>query len=286
MKERKKVLLKYKIVLSYKKYFFVKEVKYMRVVIKVGTSTLAYENTGLLHIRRMKQLCEVLSDIKNAGHEVILVSSGAIGMGMGKLGLDSKPHDLPGKQACAAIGQCELMYTYDSLFSQYNHIVGQILITKADVENDDRKTNFINTMEHLLKRNVLPIVNENDTIATEEIVIGDNDNLGAILAKNIHADLYIILSDIDGLYDDDPHKNENAKLIPVVYELDEKILSFGQGVNSNVGTGGMKTKLEAAKICMDAGLDMIITNGQKPEALYSILDNESIGTRFVAKKGA
>lgn len=218
----------------------------MRVVIKVGTSTLAYENTGLLHIRRMKQLCEVLSDIKNAGHEVILVSSGAIGMGMGKLGLDSKPHDLPGKQACAAIGQCELMYTYDSLFSQYNHIVGQILITKADVENEDRKTNFINTMEHLLKRNVLPIVNENDTIATEEIVIGDNDNLGAILAKNIHADLYIILSDIDGLYDDDPHKNENAKLIPVVYELDEKILSFGQGVNSNVGTGGMKTKLEAA----------------------------------------
>lgn len=258
----------------------------MRVVIKVGTSTLAYENTGLLHIRRMKQLCEVLSDIKNAGHEVILVSSGAIGMGMGKLGLDSKPHDLPGKQACAAIGQCELMYTYDSLFSQYNHIVGQILITKADVENEDRKTNFINTMEHLLKRNVVPIVNENDTIATEEIVIGDNDNLGAILAKNIHADLYIILSDIDGLYDDDPHKNENAKLIPVVYELDEKILSFGQGVNSNVGTGGMKTKLEAAKICMDAGLDMIITNGQKPEALYSILDNESIGTRFVAKKGA
>lgn len=146
------------------------------------------------------------------------------------------------------------------------------MITKADIENDNRKTNFINTMEHLLKRNVLPIVNENDTIATEEIVIGDNDNLGAILAKNIHADLYIILSDIDGLYDDDPHKNENAKLIPVVYELDEKILSFGQGVNSNVGTG--------------AGLDMIITNGQKPDALYSILDDESIGTRFVAKKGA
>ena len=174
----------------------------------------------------MKQVCEVLSEIKNAGHEVILVSSGAIGMGMGKLGLDSKPHDLPGKQACAAIGQCELMYTYDSLFLQYYHIVGQILITKADVENEDRKTNFINTMEHLLKRNVLPIVNENDMIATEEIVIGDNDNLGAILAKNIHADLYIILSDIDGLYDDDPHKNENAKLIPVVYELDEKIFKL------------------------------------------------------------
>ena len=174
----------------------------------------------------MKQVCEVLSEIKNAGHEVILVSSGAIGMGMGKLGLDSNPHDLPGKQACAAIGQCELMYTYDSLFLQYYHIVGQILITKADVENEDRKTNFINTMEHLLKRNVLPIVNENDMIATEEIVIGDNDNLGAILAKNIHADLYIILSDIDGLYDDDPHKNENAKLIPVVYELDEKIFKL------------------------------------------------------------
>lgn len=174
----------------------------------------------------MKQVCEVLSEIKNAGHEVILVSSGAIGMGMGKLGLDSNPHDLPGKQACVAIGQCELMYAYDSLFSQYNHIVGQILITKADVENEDRKTNFINTMEHLLKRNVLPIVNENDMIATDEIVIGDNDNLGAILAKNIHADLYIILSDIDGLYDDDPHKNENAKLIPVVYELDEKIFKL------------------------------------------------------------
>ena len=174
----------------------------------------------------MKQVCEVLSEIKNAGHEVILVSSGAIGMGMGKLGLDSKPHDLPGKQACAAIGQCELMYTYDSLFLQYYHIVGQILITKADVENEDRKTNFINTMEHLLKRNVLPIVNENDMIATEEIVIGDNDNLGAILAKNIHADLYLILSDIDGLYDDDPHKNENAKLIPVIYELDGKIFKL------------------------------------------------------------
>lgn len=174
----------------------------------------------------MKQVCEVLSDIKNAGHEVILVSSGAIGMGMGKLGLDSKPHDLPGKQACVAIGQCELMYAHDSLFLQYYHIVGQILITKADVENEDRKTNFINTMEHLLKRNVLPIVNENDMIATEEIVIGDNDKLGAILAKNIHADLYIILSDIDGLYDDDPHKNENAKLIPVVYELDEKIFEL------------------------------------------------------------
>ena len=174
----------------------------------------------------MKQVCEVLSEIKNAGHEVILVSSGAIGMGMEKLGLDSNPHDLPGKQACVAIGQCELMYAYDSLFSQYNHIVGQILITKADVENEDRKTNFINTMEHLLKRNVLPIVNENDTISTDEIVIGDNDNLGAILAKNIHADLYIILSDIDGLYDDDPHKNENAKLIPVVYELDEKIFKL------------------------------------------------------------
>ena len=174
----------------------------------------------------MKQVCEVLSEIKNAGHEVILVSSGAIGMGMGKLGLDSNPHDLPGKQACAAIGQCELMYTYDSLFLQYYHIVGQILITKADVENEDRKTNFINTMEHLLKRNVLPIVNENDMIATEEIVIGDNDNLGAILAKNIHADLYIILSDIDGLYDDDPHKNENAKLSPVIYELDGKIFKL------------------------------------------------------------
>ena len=257
-----------------------------RIVVKVGTSSLIHKATGNINLFRLEKLVRVLTDLHNSGKDVILVSSGAIGVGFKALGLENRPTSLPMKQACSAVGQGQLMMIYQKLFAEYNQGSAQILITKETMLNDERRYNAKNTFEELLKLGVIPIVNENDTIATEEIVIGDNDNLGAILAKNIHADLYIILSDINGLYDDDPHKNENAKLIPVVYELDEKILSFGQGVNSNVGTGGMRTKLEAAKICMDAGLDMIITNGQKPEALYSILDNESIGTRFVAKKGA
>ena len=255
----------------------------MRIVIKVGTSTLAYP-TGLINIRRVEELCRVLSDLKNAGHEVVLISSGAIGMGVGKLGLGKRPTDIPTKQAAAAIGQCELMYTYDKLFGEYNHVVAQILLTGADIENETRRANFHNTMFRLLEFGVLPIINENDTVATEEIVIGDNDTLGAIVAANVDADLLVLLSDIDGLYTKDPHKYEDAKLIPVVEALTPEIMALAEGKGSELGTGGMKTKLHAAEIAVSAGIDMIIANGSDPKILYKIIDNEPFGTCFVGKK--
>ena len=255
----------------------------MRVVVKVGTSTLAHA-TGRLNIRRTSALCRVLSDLKNQGHEVILVSSGAIGMGVGKLGLREKPSDIPTKQAAAAVGQCELMYTYDKLFGEYNHTVAQILLTGEDVENEKRRTNFHNTMYRLLELGVLPIINENDTVATDEIVIGDNDTLAAIVAANISADLLVLLSDIDGLYTKDPHKYQDAVLIPIVEELTPEILALAEGKGSELGTGGMKTKLRAAQIAMNAGMEMIIASGADPMILYKISDGEAFGTRFVGKK--
>lgn len=255
----------------------------MRIVIKVGTSTLAHATTGQLNIRHMEQLCKVLSDIKNAGHEVILVSSGAIGMGMGKLGLKQRPETLPGKQAAAAVGQCELMYTYDKLFSEYNHTVAQILLTAADILDPIRSENFINTMENLIEMRVLPIINENDTVATEQIVIGDNDTLGAVVAKSIASDLYIILSDIDGFYTADPHKDPKATLVPVVQVITPGLKAGAGDTLNNMGTGGMITKLEAAEIVTEAGCDMVITNGRDPFALYDIIEGRSIGTRFVGR---
>ena len=255
----------------------------MRIVIKVGTSTLAYP-TGLINIRRVEELCRVMSDLKNAGHELVLISSGAIGMGVGKLGLEKRPTDIPTKQAAAAIGQCELMYTYDKLFGEYNHTVAQILLTGADIENETRRTNFHNTMFRLLEFGVLPVINENDTVATEEIVIGDNDTLGAIVAANVDADLLILLSDIDGLYTKDPHKYEDAELIPVVEKLTPEILALAEGKGSELGTGGMKTKLRAAEIAVNAGIDMIIANGSEPNLLYNVIDGKPFGTRFVGKK--
>jgi len=255
----------------------------MRIVIKVGTTTLAHR-TGHLNIRHMEELCKVISDIKNAGDEVILVSSGAIGMGMGKLQLRERPKTLPGKQACAAVGQCELMYTYDKCFSEYNHTIAQILLTGGDVNDPVRRQNFINTMAHLLEMQVLPIINENDTVATDEIVIGDNDTLAAIVATAADADLLILLSDIDGLYNADPRKDKNAVLIERVEELTPEIMALGGGSASGMGTGGMATKLNAAKIATDAGCDMVIANGSNPSILYNILDGESVGTRFVSKK--
>ena len=185
----------------------------MRIVIKIGTSTLAHP-TGHLNIRRVEQLCKIMSDIKNAGHELILVSSGAIGMGVGKLGLRERPKDIPSKQAAAAVGQCELMYTYDKLFSEYHHTVAQLLITGDDTTNDTRRFNFTNTLNRLLELGALPIINENDTVATDEIVIGDNDTLAAIVARSVHADMLILLSDIDGLYTADPHTHPEATLLP------------------------------------------------------------------------
>ncbi|MBO5047748.1 MAG: glutamate 5-kinase [Clostridia bacterium] len=255
----------------------------MRIVIKVGTSTLAYP-TGLINIRRVEELCRVMSDLKNAGHELVLISSGAIGMGVGKLGLGKRPTDIPTKQAAAAIGQCELMYTYDKLFGEYNHTVAQILLTGADIENETRRKNFHNTMFRLLEFGVLPVINENDTVATEEIVIGDNDTLGAIVAANVDADLLILLSDIDGLYTKDPHKYADAELIPVVEELTPEILALAEGKGSELGTGGMKTKLRAAEIAVSAGIDMIIANGSEPNLLYNVIDGKPFGTRFVGKK--
>ena len=256
----------------------------MRIVVKVGTSTLTH-STGKLNIRRVEKLCKVMSDLKNAGHEMVLVSSGAIAMGVGKMNLPARPTDMPTKQAAAAIGQCELMYIYDKLFSEYHHTVAQILLTGSDVEDPQRHRNFQNTMFRLLEMGALPVINENDTVATAEIAVGDNDTLGAIVAVNIHADLLILMSDIEGLYTADPHQDPNATLIPLVRDLSPEILSLAGGSGSELGTGGMVTKLKAARLCMEAGCDMIITNGIRPEDLYRIADGEDVGTRFRGKQG-
>ena len=253
----------------------------MRIVIKIGTSTLTH-GTGHLNIRRVEGLCKVISDIKNSGHEVILVSSGAIGMGVGKLGLRSRPTDIPTKQAAAAVGQCELMYTYDKLFGEYHHAVAQLLITGDDVENEKRHSNFSNTLNRLLELGALPIINENDTVSTDEIVIGDNDTLAAIVAQSVKADLLVLLSDIDGLYTADPHTDPNAQLIPQINAISEDILALAGGSGTSLGTGGMVTKLQAAKICLQSGCSMVITNGNHPENLYDILDGNQIGTMFKA----
>ena len=223
----------------------------MRIVVKVGTTTLAH-STGNLNIRRVTELCRVLSDLKNAGNDVILVSSGAIGMGVGKLSLSEKPEDIPGKQAAAAVGQCELMYIYDKLFGDFNHVVAQILITGDDVQNEVRYQNFSNTIHRLLDMKALPIINENDTISVEEIQIGGNDTLGAIVAKTVGADLLVILTDTDS--------------------------------GTKQGTGGMTTKLNAASIATEVGIETVIINGQRPQTLYDIVEgNEYTGTHFLGK---
>ena len=255
----------------------------MRMVVKVGTSTLAHP-TGCLNIRHVEVLVKTLSDLANAGHEIVLVSSGAIGMGIGKLTLDGKPEDMPTKQAAASVGQCELMYTYDKLFGEYNHVVGQILLTGSDFSHEDRKKNFENTIYRLIELGVIPIVNENDTIATEEISVGDNDTLAAMTACSVKADLLVLLSDIDGLYTKDPHKNPDAELIPLVREITPAIHELAGGKGSGLGTGGMITKLNAAEIAMQHGVDMVIANGARPRKLYNIVEGEKVGTRFVGKE--
>ncbi|MGN0570526.1 MAG: glutamate 5-kinase [Candidatus Fimenecus sp.] len=254
-----------------------KDVK--RIVVKVGTSTLTY-STGKTNIRRMHKLVSVLSDIANSGIEVALVTSGAIGVGAGKLGLPEKPRDTAGKQAAATIGQCELMFMYDKLFGEYGHTVGQLLITKSDVENDERRQNLINTFNRLFDFGAIPVINENDSVAVEEIVYGDNDSLSAIVAKLIGADALIILTDIDGLYDANPHEDEDAKLIPLVTEINDELFAIAGGHGSRFGTGGMVTKLHAAQIAMDAGIDTIVMNGEDPTEIYKALDGKQIGTFF------
>ncbi len=259
----------------------------MRIVIKVGTSTLAHKS-GRLNIRRVELLCKVLSDLKNSGHQIILVSSGAIGMGVGKLGLNGRPSDMPGKQAAAAVGQCELMYTYDKLFSEYSHNVAQILLTAEDIQDSRRSSHVHDTLERLLIWNALPIINENDAVATDEIgiqtTIGENDTLSAVVARLVKADILVLLSDIDGLYTADPHKDPNAKLISVVQDITEDVLALAGDSASALGSGGMATKLKAAAIVTEAGIDMVIANGKNPEILYNLLDGKSVGTRFAGKE--
>jgi glutamate 5-kinase len=255
----------------------------MKTVIKIGTSTLTHES-GRVNLRRVETLCKIVSDMMNAGNEIILVSSGAIGMGVGKLRLGERPHDIAGKQACAAVGQCELMYTYDKLFSEYGQTVAQILLTAPDLSCEDRHEKFVNTTEKLLSFGVLPIINENDTVATEEIEFGDNDTLAAKIAVAVRAELLVLLSDIDGLYTADPRKNADATLISEVHELTPEILALAGKAGSSRGTGGMETKLRAAGIATESGCDMIIANGASPELLYDIFDGKAVGTRFYASK--
>ena len=256
----------------------------MRSVIKVGTSTLAHPG-GRLNIRHTEDLVKVWSDIKNAGHELVVVSSAATGLGVGKLQI-ARPQDMVTKQAAAAVGQCELMYTYDRLFGQYNHTVAQMLLTWEDFDHENRRVNLHNTLERLLELGAIPIINENDPIACEEYSLGDNDTLAALVAECIHADLVILLSDIDGLYTADPHTHPDARLIPLVESITPDIAELAGGAGSALGTGGMATKISAARRATAAGVDLIIANGAHAEVLYDIMDGKSVGTRFAGKKEA
>ena len=250
----------------------------MRIVVKVGTSTLAHPG-GLLNIRHTEDLVRVWSDIQNAGHQLIVVSSAATGLGAGKLQIE-KPGDLVTKQAAAAVGQCELMYTYDRLFGQYNHTVAQMLLTWEDFDHENRLHNLQNTLERLLQLHAIPIINENDPVACEEYSLGDNDTLAALVAKCIHADLVVLMSDIDGLYTADPHTHPEAKLLHHVAGIDDHIREIAGISSSTQGTGGMVTKLHAADICLGCGCKMVIANGNNPGNLYDILEGKTVGTTF------
>ena len=258
-----------------------------RIVIKVGTSTLTYEN-GRVNLRNLEKLCKVLSDLHNSGKQIILVSSGAIGVGVGKLKLKERPHETRYKQALAAVGQCELMFLYDKFFGEYNNSVAQVLLTKDVVLNEFSKHNVVNTFQTLLEMGIIPIVNENDTVATDELIganFGDNDNLSAIVADLVGADLLIILTDIDGLYDSDPRKNPDAKKISVVPHIDDFIREMAGGSGSNRGTGGMSTKITAAAAATSAGINTCVMGGDDPSNIYKLLNGESIGTMFLAQDG-
>ena len=246
--------------------------KKKRIVLKLGTSTLTHK-TGKLNIRRMTNLVRILSDLHNAGKELLMVSSGAVGMGVGKLNLAERPKDTPSKQAAAAVGQCELMHIYDDMFAKYNVTVAQILLTRATLTN-----------ERLLEMGVIPIINENDTVAIDELEleIGENDSLSATVAAAMGADLLIILSDINGLYSADPRTNSDAQVIREVRKIDASIEQMAGGAGSSLGSGGMATKINAAKIATEAGVDMVIMNGRDPEQLYALFDGEPVGTHFIA----
>jgi glutamate 5-kinase len=263
---------------------FLKDKK--RIVIKIGSSTITHPTTGSLNLKKMEQLVRVLTDLRNQGKEVVLVSSGAIAVGRKTLGLTQKPTQTKTKQACAAVGQARLMMVYQKLFAEYNQVPAQILMTKYTMINDISRTNARNTFEELLNYGVIPIVNENDTVSTDELELefGDNDTLSAIVASVIDADLLILMSDIDGLYTDDPHKNPDATFIDVVEELTDELCSMGKGSSSSVGTGGMATKLSAAKIATNSGTDMLIANGEDVYIINEIMEGKSIGTLFKQRK--
>lgn len=251
----------------------------MRLVVKIGTTTLVHPS-GKLNIRRVEELCKVISDVKNAGNQVVVVSSGAIGMGVSKLSLTSRPADMPTKQAAAAVGQCELMYTYDKLFSEYRHTVAQILVTADDIANPDRNKRFTDTLFRLLELGALPIINENDTVSTAEISLGDNDALASEVAVCLGADLLILLSDVDGLYTADPKRDGGAEIIREVNEITPQLEALAGGSGSGLGTGGMATKLAAAKKCLSNGVQTVIANGNDPNLIYAVLDGKEVGTRF------
>ena len=259
-----------------------------RIVVKVGTSTLTYEN-GKLNLRRTEELCKVLSDLHNSGLEVVLVSSGAVGVGMGKLGIKERPTETEKKQAIAAVGQCELMFMYDKLFGEYNCMVAQVLLTADVTASENSKRNVENTFRELLNMDIIPVVNENDTVSTDEIefvnTFGDNDTLSALVAALVDADMLILLSDIDGLFTDDPNVNPNAEFIDVVEKLDDHLMKMGKGsTGSKVGTGGMATKLSAARIATGAGADMVIANGADFHVIHKIMQGRKYGTLFLADK--
>ncbi len=254
-----------------------------RIVFKVGTSTLTY-STGKTNIRRLAKLVSILSDLHNEGREIVLVTSGAIGVGVGKLGLKERPTDTPGRQAAACIGQCELMFMYDKFFSEYSHTIGQLLITKSDVENDERRNNLINVFNKMLDYGTIPIVNENDSVAVEEIVYGDNDSLSAIVAKLIGADALVILTDTEGLFSGNPREDIDARLIPIVDEITPEIKALAGDAGSNRGTGGMITKLNAAEISTNAGIDTVIMSGTDPKDIYKLFDGRHAGTFFIGRK--
>lgn len=259
-----------------------------RIVVKVGSSTLTYES-GKLNIRRIELLVRTICDLQNRGFEMVLVSSGAVAVGTAKLGLPERPKALSMKQAAAAVGQCELMHIYDKIFLEYGINVAQILLTRENIINDDQRENIHNTFTALLRTGVVPIVNENDTVATAELKhienFGDNDTLSAVVARMCEADLLVLFSDIDGLFDSDPRKNPQAKLIGHVSKIDAKIRRMAGGAGSAHGTGGMATKITAAELCMDAGIPMLVANGDKHGILHDIVDGKPVGTLF-ARGGA
>ncbi len=251
-----------------------------RIVIKVGTSTLTHK-TGNVNIRLVENLVKTIADIKNSGKEIVLVTSGAIGLGMAKLGLSARPKDTTAKQACASVGQTELMNLYERFFADYNITVAQVLLTKY-VLRDEQKGHVENALEKIIEYGVIPIVNENDVVAIDELEleVGENDSLSAMVATLVKADLLIIMSDIDGLYDSDPRSNPEAKLIECVADITPEIEAIAGGAGSSLGTGGMATKIRAGKIAMANGIDMIIMNGDKPKNLYTLFDGGKIGTLF------